>query len=166
MSVTATLDPNYSDDGASPESWVAALAILEAAPIFWLSTVRPDGRPHVTPLIAVWQDGALHFCTGAPERKSRNLADNDACVLTTGSNEYTTGLDIVIEGHAVRVTDTSSLHVLATAYLGKYGSDWAFNVDGDLFEMGGHRAQVYRVAPEVAFGFRRGQIASQTRWTF
>ncbi len=28
------------------------------------STVRPDGRPHVTPLLAVWADDALHFCTG------------------------------------------------------------------------------------------------------
>jgi len=32
---------------------------LEKAEVFWLSTVRPDGRPHVTPMVSVWLDGAL-----------------------------------------------------------------------------------------------------------
>jgi hypothetical protein len=41
---------------------------------FWLSTARPDGRPHVTPFIAVWLDEALWFCTGADELKAKNLA--------------------------------------------------------------------------------------------
>ena len=35
--------------------------------------VRRDGRPHVTPLPAMWLDGALHLCTGAHEEKARNL---------------------------------------------------------------------------------------------
>jgi hypothetical protein len=72
----------------------------------------------------------------------------------------------VVEGHAVRVTQAGTLERLAAAYLAKYGPDWAFNVDGDAFEHGGHRALVYRIAPDVAFGFRRGASASQTRWTF
>ena len=69
-------------------------------------------------------------------------------------------------GRAVRVTETGQLETVAAAYLEKYGADWAFNVDGDAFEHSGHRAQVYRIAPDVAFGFRRGATASQTRWTF
>ena len=48
---------------------------------------RGDGRPHVTPLPAVWSDGALHFCTGPTEQKGVNLAANPACVLTTGNTE-------------------------------------------------------------------------------
>ncbi len=47
--------------------------MLEASEIFWLSTVRRDGRPHVTPLPAMWLDGALHFCTGPEEQKAKNL---------------------------------------------------------------------------------------------
>jgi hypothetical protein len=35
----------------------------QPAEVHWLSTVRPDGRPHVAPLIAVWVDDALVFCT-------------------------------------------------------------------------------------------------------
>ncbi|MFB7546034.1 DUF6191 domain-containing protein [Streptomyces sp. NPDC056154] len=39
-----------------------------------MSTVRPDGRPHVTPLIGVWSQSALYFSTGASERKGLNDA--------------------------------------------------------------------------------------------
>ena len=48
--------------------------------------MRQDGRPHVTPLIAVWLEHALYFCTGPDERKARNLAWNSYYVVTTGSN--------------------------------------------------------------------------------
>ena len=47
--------------------------VLERAELYWLTTVRADGRPHVTPLIAVTADGAVHFCTGLREQKARNL---------------------------------------------------------------------------------------------
>ena len=47
--------------------------MLENAELYWLTTVRNDGRPHVTPLIGVMQDGAVHSCTGLGEQKARNL---------------------------------------------------------------------------------------------
>jgi hypothetical protein len=43
---------------------------LRAAEVFWITTVRPDGRLHVTPLIAARYDGALHFSTGPAEQKA------------------------------------------------------------------------------------------------
>jgi len=55
------LDPQFSERGATPTPWVEARRILRTAPVFWLSTVRPDGRPHVTPIAAVWLDEAIHF---------------------------------------------------------------------------------------------------------
>jgi hypothetical protein len=42
----------FSDPGAEPVPWSAGLEHVVAADTFWLSTVRPDGRPHVAPLIA------------------------------------------------------------------------------------------------------------------
>ena len=105
----AELDPAFSSPDATPTPWSEAVARLEAAEIYWLSTVRPDGRPHVTPLIAVWLDGAPHLTTGPTERKARNLEANQACVLTTGCNELGAGLDVVVEGEAVPVTDTPTL---------------------------------------------------------
>jgi hypothetical protein len=163
---TTELDPRYSSPGAVPTDWEAAREQLAEAGIFWLSTVRPDGRPHVTPLLAVWLDGALHFCTGEEERKSRNLAANSHCVLTTGGDAVDEGLDLVVEGEAVRVRDENGLRRLADAWEAKYGSDWRFEVrDGAFQHQDGGHALVYEVRPETAFGFRKGQY-SQTRWRF
>jgi general stress protein 26 len=160
------LDQAFSGDGASPTPWSEAQERLEQAEIYWLSTVRPDGRPHVTPLIAVWLDGALHFCTGATERKAKNIADNPHCILTTGCNTYDHGLDLVVEGDAVRVSDDTRLQRLADAWEAKYGSFWHFTVRDGLFHHSGRDALVYEVAPQTAFGFGKGDTFSQTRWRF
>jgi Pyridoxamine 5'-phosphate oxidase len=94
----------FSSDGAVAAEWATALADLQGAEVYWLSTVRPDGRPHVTPLLGVWLDGALYFCTGPAERKAKNLAQNPNCVLTTGCNGLDDGLDLVVEGAATKVS--------------------------------------------------------------
>jgi len=69
---TTQLDQRFSSDGATAASWTDTLRRLDEAEIFWLTSVRADGRPHVTPLISVLVDGALHFCTGATEQKAKN----------------------------------------------------------------------------------------------
>ena len=81
---TTDLDVRYGDPEATARSWEEAADLLARAEVSWLTTVRPDGRPHVTPLITVWRDGALHFVTGVDERKARNLEQNRDVVLTTG----------------------------------------------------------------------------------
>src|SRR5215218_8145063 len=102
---TTEFDERYSSPDATAADWVTAEAVLDEAELSWISTVRPDGRPHVTPLVAVWLDDALYFTTGADERKGRNLAENPHVVLTTGCNTWKEGFDVVLEGEAVRVTD-------------------------------------------------------------
>jgi hypothetical protein len=88
------------------------LVDLQGAEVYWLSTARPDGRPHVTPVLGVWLDGALYFCTGPAERKAKNLAQNPNCVLTTGCNGLD-GLDLVVEGAAAKVSDGGSVGAVA-----------------------------------------------------
>ncbi|MGA8115585.1 MAG: pyridoxamine 5'-phosphate oxidase family protein [Actinocatenispora sp.] len=162
----AELDGRYSSTGAVAVDWTQGRARLADAEVYWLSTVRPDGRPHVTPLLAVWLDDALHFCTGAEERKNRNLAQNRHCVLTTGRNEFGQGMDLVLEGDAERVTDDARLYRLADAWVAKYGEDWRFTVHDGVFRHGPGEALVYEVAPVTVFGFGKGDTFSQTRWTF
>ncbi|GAA1424673.1 pyridoxamine 5'-phosphate oxidase family protein [Streptomyces thermospinosisporus] len=161
-----SLDPRYSDPTAAATPWSEAEALLNKAEHFWISTVRPDGRPHVTPLIAVWSDGALHLCTGPDERKARNLAANPHVVLTTGTSTWDTGFDLVVEGEAVRVTDDARLRELAAAWEAKYGSVWHFEVRDGYFDHGDGHALVFSVAPRCVFGFRKGEPFSQTRWRF
>ncbi len=163
----AELAQQFSSPGASPTQWAEAREALEEAEIFWLSTVRPDGRPHVTPLVSVWLDGALYFCTGEGERKNKNLQQNPHCILTTGCNGFKEGLDLVVEGEAVRVSDEARLQRVADAYESKYGSDWRFAVrDGAFNGEDGNIALVYEVTPTTAFGFGKGKSFSQIRWRF
>ncbi|MEV6315689.1 pyridoxamine 5'-phosphate oxidase family protein [Streptomyces sp. NPDC051776] len=159
------LDERYSMKEASAIRWPTARGQLERAELFWLTTVRPDGRPHVTPLLAVWVDDALLFCTGPEERKAKNLRTNTHCILTTGCNRLNEGLDLVVEGDAVRVTDDVALQQAAAAYETKYGKDWHFDVRDGAFQHEAGRALVFRVAPATAFGFAKGRYG-QTRWRF
>jgi nitroimidazol reductase NimA-like FMN-containing flavoprotein (pyridoxamine 5'-phosphate oxidase superfamily) len=159
------LDERFSDPNATPTEWADGREQIEVAELFWLTTVRPDGRPHVTPLISVWLDGAAYFCTGADERKAKNLAQNANCVLTTGRNLLEEGLDVVIEGEAERISDDSKLRRIADAYESKYGSTWHFDVRDGAFQHEGGEALVFEVAPKTVFGFGKGEY-SQTRWRF
>ncbi|MDN3020676.1 pyridoxamine 5'-phosphate oxidase family protein [Streptomyces sp. S.PB5] len=160
------LDPRYSDSKASATEWSEAVKILTGAELFWISTVRPDGRPHVTPLPAVWSRDALHFCTGPEERKALNLAANPHVVLTTGTNTWNRGYDLVVEGEAARVADDGRLRELAAAWEEKYGEFWRFEVRDGCFHHGPGRALVFSVAPRTVFGFGKGEPFSQTRWRF
>jgi nitroimidazol reductase NimA-like FMN-containing flavoprotein (pyridoxamine 5'-phosphate oxidase superfamily) len=170
----AELDPRFSGADATARPWSEAIAHLEKAEVFWLSTVRPDGRPHVTPLLALWLDGALYFSTGPTERKAKNIAQNAQCILTTGCNALDDGFDLVVEGKAVRVTDEARLQRVADLYESKYGSGWRYAVRDEAIyhapEGSGSAddspAFVYEVAPTTAFGFGKGAPFSQTRWRF
>ncbi|WP_327684597.1 pyridoxamine 5'-phosphate oxidase family protein [Streptomyces sp. NBC_00467] len=159
------LDARYSEEKATASDWSEAVDRLRTAEVFWLSTVRPDGRPHVTPLIAVWHDGGLHFCTGPDERKAKNLRENQEVVLTTGANALNEGYDLVLEGTAATVSDEARLRALAGAYVEKYGADWTFEVRDGAFVGDGGTALVFRVEPRTAFGFAKSPY-SQTRWQF
>jgi general stress protein 26 len=165
QSPRATLDARYSSENAQARPWPDAAALLQQAGLFWVSTVRSDGRPHVTPVVAVWMDGALYFTSGAGEQKSRNLAANRHCAVTTGCNTWDEGFDVVLHGEAVVVRDRPLLQQVATAFLAKYGSDWAFEVADDGTFRGPGESLVYQLTPAQALGFGKGEF-SQTRWDF
>jgi hypothetical protein len=163
------LDPQFSTPDAEPRPWSEAQSTLDEAEIYWLSTVRPDGRPHVTPVAAVWIDDALVFGTGPTERKAYNLAANTRCILTTGSNRLGEGFDIVVEGEAVRLRDPGALRPISRAFIEKYAGMFTYDIhdDGTASNRGGGEVLLFRVAPVKAFGFWRGDGGfSQTRWRF
>jgi nitroimidazol reductase NimA-like FMN-containing flavoprotein (pyridoxamine 5'-phosphate oxidase superfamily) len=159
------LDARYSDEQATATPWDHARERLEAARLYWVVTVRPDGRPHITPALAVWLDQAMYFSTGPEERKARNLDANPQCALLTGCNDLDQGMDLVVEGRAVRVRDHGTLQRLADAWESKYGEDWHFEVRDEAFHHAAGEAHVYEVAPAVSYGFGKDPF-SQTRWTF
>lgn len=161
-----TLDSRYSGDQAQAMPWAEAVVLLEQAELFWVSTVRVDGQPHVTPVVAVWLEGALYFGSGPAEQKSRNLAANSHCSVTTGCNKWDDGFDIVLHGEVEIVQDLSDLQRVADAFFAKYGDDWAFEVADDGTFNGPGGALVYQLDPKQAVGFGKGHPFSHTRWDF
>ena len=166
---TGQIDPRYGDASATAPPWDTVERLLTDAQLYWIVTVRADGRPHAVPLVGVWHDGAFAFCTGPDEQKHRNLEGNKQVAVTTGSTGaqgWRTGKDIVVEGTAVRVTDAETLQTLADAWAAKYAPDWRFAVRGEEFVELSHSggsteggAWVYRVEPAkvMVFGDEHGQ---------
>jgi len=154
-----TIDTRFSEPGSEATPWIQTLGVLEAAELFWISTVRADGRPHVTPLVAVWLDDVLYFTTGETEQKAVNLRANPHVVLTTGCGIWTEGIDVVVEGDAAPVTDDTLLTRLAEAWSAKWDGRWQYQVrDGRFYQPPGGGAQVYSVAPAKVLAFGKGRF--------
>jgi general stress protein 26 len=159
------LDARFSDPDAVATGWDETRRALESAELFWICTVRHDGRPHVTPLVAVWLDGAIHFSTGADEQKALNLDRNPHVILMTGCNSWERGLDVMVEGDAVKVTEEAVLRRLAEAWARKWDGRWRYEArDGALHHDRG-AAIVFSVAPAKVLAFGKGRF-SQTRHRF
>lgn len=160
-----TLDDRFSQPGATPTSWDDALRAIETAELFWATTVRADGRPHTSPLVAVWLDGALHFSTGAGEQKAVNLRANPHVLLATGCNQWDRGLDVVVEGEAVQTTDEATLQRLADRWRSKWDGRWTYEVRDGAFHHEGGDALVFSVAPTKVLAFGKGTF-THTRHRF
>ena len=108
------------------------------------------------------EDEVVHFCTGLREQKARNLEENPHVALTTGNNTWAEGLDVVVEGTAVRVADNDTLQRLADAYEAKYGSVWHFDVGDGVFGSGEDAAAVFRIEPAKVLAFAKEPHAQTT----
>ena len=164
MTITGTLDPRFSE-AEVPLDWQTVTDALAAAELYWLTTVRKDGRPHVTPLVGAWLDDSFVFCTGPEEQKAKNLGHSTAVAVTTGVNAWKQGLDVVVEGDAERVTGRDALAPLADAIREKYHGEWVFTPAEDGFGHDGHIAHVFRVPPAKVLAFAKSPHG-QTRFKF
>ena len=160
----AELDARFSEPDAVPPSWAEVEAVLAAAEMFTLATVRSDGRPHVTPIPAVWFDGALHICTGAHEQKAVNLFARPQCVLSISNGALKGGMDVVVEGAVEPVVDHDRLVALAAEW--KRTLDWDFEVvDGGFADGANRDGRVFRLVATKVLAFGKGPY-TQTRFRF
>jgi general stress protein 26 len=159
-----TLDQRFSEPGSEATSWDRTRSVLEAAELTWLTTVRADGRPHQSPLVTVWLDGALHFSTGTEEQKAVNLRTNPHVLLTVADQNWQEGLDVVVEGDAIQVSDDPTLQRLAQAWTSKWDGRWNYEArDGHFFHRGADfPVAVYRVAPVKVLAFGQGTFTHTT----
>jgi Pyridoxamine 5'-phosphate oxidase len=157
--------------GSDPIPWSRPSAqlngfVADPGKTTWLSTSRPDGRPHTAGVGAVWLDDRFYFTSGPGTRKSRNLDENANCVISLSLPD----IDLVVEGTAARVTDEATLQRLAKRYA---ESGWPARVkDGALTaefsapSAGPPPWYLYEMSPTVAFGVATAEPYGATRWRF
>jgi hypothetical protein len=179
MTTRTTIDAKPLVDGEATawEKVEQRLVKPEPEQTYWLATVRPDGRPHLMPLLGVWDDGAFFFLSGTGTRKGKNLAHDGRCVIA-GSTRKLPSIDVIVEGEARRVTDEPTLRRMVEVF-GTIG--WPLEVRGDALEgpnapsAGPSPYAVFEVIPTTAFGLPgvagmdktpADDRATPTRWRF
>jgi nitroimidazol reductase NimA-like FMN-containing flavoprotein (pyridoxamine 5'-phosphate oxidase superfamily) len=168
------------DDRGGTTSWDDArtrLAKPEPGRHSWLATIRPDGQPHLMPVLVFWMDDALHFVAGEGTQKGHNLAADGRCVIGTESRELPS-LDIVVEGRAEPLEDEDAVrHITEQFNAGGWPLEARGNeVDGPNAPTAGPPPyRIFRVEPLKAFGlpgtfgmeqFKQEELPQPTRWTF
>ena len=156
--------------GHEPLPWSRATELLEAETgmdvTHFLATVRPDGRPHVAGIGALWLDDRFYFTTGAKTQKGRNLAGQPDCVISV----KLPGLDLVVEGTARKVTDEPTLQRLAQRYDAQGWpatvKDGAFSAPYSAPSAGPPPWDLYEFTPQKAFGVATAEPHGATRWRF
>ena len=142
-----------ANEGRGLLDWSWADERLRGRYIWWLATTRPDGRPHMMPIWAVWLGDGVAFSTSGESRKAKNLAGNTCCSVVPER-----GVESVIVEGVVESLPADRTADFAAAYLEAYGMDPT--------TMG---EPVFVIRPTAVFGFidqDDGFPLSATRWTF
>jgi hypothetical protein len=149
---------DVSKDLNALKPWPWALERLEKSHNYWISTTRPDGRPHLMLVWGIWWQDAFWFSTGPHTRKAKNISADPHVVIGTEKADEA----VILEGTAEEIKDHPVWKQFALIYNSKYGGD----VYPMLESCGG---TVYRVVPHLAFGqdeHAENFMDSVTRWHF
>lgn len=171
-----TSEKNLDIYGAPPIEWARVAEVLDVGLTLtpdtggpnryttWLTTVNPDGSPHVMPLGVISLDGSWYFTSGPGTRKSRNLEHDPRCVVSVATHPF----DLVVEGTAGRVTEPAELQAVADAYA---ADGWPAQVAGDALtaeysapSAGPPPWYVYRVEPTTVFALGTAEPYGATRF--
>jgi PPOX class probable F420-dependent enzyme len=145
------------DEGSGLLPWSWASERLAASRNYWVTTLWPDGRPHVMPVWGVWDDEAVWFSSSLRSRKARNVAADPRCAVTTEDAAE----PVVLEGRAEVIADTDAIGRVVDLMNVKY--DAGMTVD---FLDPAVNATI-RVRPNRAFGIAHDDFTgSPTRWVF
>ncbi len=126
---------------------------------YWIATTRPDGRPHVMIVWALWTDGVLYFSTGSQSRKAQNLARNLHCIMCTDKADEA----VILEGVVEAEKNVERIREFLQLYEKKYKFDMSGMADGMLTL----KEPVFYLRPEKAFGLWEKKFdTTATRWVF
>jgi nitroimidazol reductase NimA-like FMN-containing flavoprotein (pyridoxamine 5'-phosphate oxidase superfamily) len=132
-------------------AWKYVIAELEKSKNYWISSTRPDGRPHAMPVWGVWVNGAVCFGTDRMSRKARNFQANPSVSLHLESGD-----DVVIIEGTVREIAPKDMAAMDAAYFKKYKMKLS-DAPGEPYFLA--------VVPRVVFAWHERNFAeSPTRW--
>jgi Pyridoxamine 5'-phosphate oxidase len=119
---------------------------------YWVATMHPDGRPHLTPVWGVWVDGVFYFGSGPQTRKTRNLSENPNVAVHPEGDDV-----VILEGVAETVTDP-----------GPALAERVYAASSAKYGMGSHGIEgSYAVRPCVVFAWTGSSFPNTaTRWVF
>ena len=92
--------------------------LLEDEPVVWLSTVRPDGSPHLVPIWFSWDGDSLLIASKPHARKIANIRTNPKVMLALGEPEQDFDVGL-LEGTA-EILEAPASEVLPLGHLRKY----------------------------------------------
>ncbi len=134
---------------------------LEQEPIVWLSTVRPDGAPHIVPIWFWWDGEALLVFSKPDAQKVRNLRARPAAMLALGDAED--GLRRRPDrgsGRAARPTDGRGA---PAAHLAKYAEQMAALIGLTADEYAATYSLVIRIVPDRFIGWHGRTLPASAR---
>lgn len=121
---------------------------LSEEPVVWLSTVRPDGTPHLVPTWFAWDGETITIMSKPGAQKVRNLRANASAMLAVGDAEddFDVGLveaDAVLDDAATGLCD---------AFLAKY-ADRIAGLGLTPEQFAATYSQTIRLTPTKALGW-------------
>ncbi|HVB75840.1 MAG TPA: TIGR03667 family PPOX class F420-dependent oxidoreductase [Ktedonobacteraceae bacterium] len=117
---------------------------LRNEPMIWLSTVRPDGRPHLVPVWFFWNGETITIYSQPANQKMRNLQHNPNVALALNTSDD--GDDVVIVEGKAELLGQSTMTMNNPAYLEKYDTHIK-NMQADPEQMAADYSEVIRVTP-------------------
>jgi len=140
--------PTVPAERSAPARPVAVSPELEARfsrqRIAWLTTVRPDGAPHVVPVWFLWDGSTFVVFSKPTARKVRNIAAEGRVMLAIGDAEADFDVQL-IEGDA-RLIERPAVEVLDEQLVRKYGP-WMADIALSPAEFAATYSQAIRVVP-------------------
>lgn len=130
----------------------------------WLTTINPDGSPHVRPVGVIAHEGSWYFTSGPMTRKSRNLARDGRCAVSVATDQF----DLTLQGVAERIGRGDELASVAEAFV---RSGWPAEVAGDALtaeysapSAGPPPWHVYRVNPSTVLAMGTSEPFGATKF--
>src|SRR5215467_13145536 len=130
-----------SKKGLLPWKW--AEDRLKKSRQFLIATTRPDGRPHLMIIWALWMDGVLYFSTGKESVKARNLARNPKCSIATDNAAEA----VILEGMVETERDVKPIR----KFIGLYEKKYKYKLGKMGERMLALEDPVFFLRPEVGF---------------